>query len=299
MDESRIMTQADLPAVVTLDAKETGMRRTGYYEEKIARCIGEPRLNTSLIAEQDGVPVGFLFGRLFFGEFGIPATRAVIDTLGVHPDFRKTGIAHALMEQYRKNMAGLRVEAIDTLVEWDRFDLLAFFKAVGFRPSRDVDLAWDIERFPFAARDDEAEVRDATEADLQDVVTMDQEALGEGRPDYFAAKWRAVQVQPANNRFLIAELGGEPAGFMVAGLYQGEFGIRFSRGVIDSLGVRQRFQHRGVASALLQHLLGWLQERGVTQMETLCHWNEWELLRFFEYVGFRPSARVNLEWRFD
>jgi len=295
----RIMSEADLPAVVALDAKETSARRPSYYAEKIARCIGEPKLNTSLIAELDGAPVGFLIGRLFFGEFGIPATRAVLDTLGVHPSFRQTGIAHALMEQYRKNMAGLRVEAIDTLVEWDRFDLLAFFKAQGFRPSRDVDLAWDVARYPFAAREVEAEVRDAEAGDLPDIVAMDQEALGESRPDYFAAKWRSVQFQPATNRFLVAELHGEPAGFMVAALYQGEFGIRFSRGVIDSLGVRQRFQHRGVASALLQHLLAWLRERGVSQMETLCHWNDWELLRFFEYVGFRPSARVNLEWRFD
>ncbi len=295
----RIMSEADLPAVVALDAKETGAQRPSYYAEKVARCIGEPKLNTSLIAEMDGAPVGFLIGRLFFGEFGIPATRAVLDTLGVHPAFRKEGIAHALMEQYRKNMAGLRVEAIDTLVEWDRFDLLAFFKAEGFRPSRDVDLAWDVARYPFAARQVEAEVRDATEGDLADIAAMDQEALGESRSDYFAAKWRSQQLQPGDNRFLIAELHGEPAGFMLAGLYQGEFGIRFSRGVIDSLGVRQRFQHRGVASALLQHLLAWLHERGVTQMETLCHWNDWELLRFFEYVGFRPSARVNLEWRFD
>ena len=39
----------------------------------------------------------------------------------------KLGVASALLEQYRKNLAALRVEAIDTLVEWDRFGLLAFF----------------------------------------------------------------------------------------------------------------------------------------------------------------------------
>jgi ribosomal protein S18 acetylase RimI-like enzyme len=295
----RIMTRADLPAVVALDAKESGAPRSAYYAEKLARCIGEPKLNTSLIAEVDDAPVGFLIGRLFFGEFGIPATRAVLDTIGVHPAFRKEGIAGALIDQYRKNMAALRVEAIDTLVEWDRFDLLAFFKSVGFRPSRDVDLVWDVARYPFATRQVEADVRDFATDDLAVIAAMDQEVLGESRSDYFAARWRSVQSDPHNNRFLVAEMGGEPAGFMVAALYQGEFGIRFSRGVIDSLGVRERFQHQGVASALLQHLLAWLRERGITQMETLCHWNDWELLRFFEYVGFRPSARVNLEWRFD
>jgi ribosomal protein S18 acetylase RimI-like enzyme len=295
----RIMRESDVDAVVALDAKQTGQPRRAYYAEKIARCIREPRLNTSLLAEADGAPVGFLIGRLFFGEFGIPATRAVLDTLGVHPGFRKQGIAAALLAQYRKNMEALRVETIDTLVEWDRFDLLAFFKRTGFRPSRDVDLVWDIARYPFAARAQPVDVRPAERADLAIMTALDQVVLGECRADYFAAKWRALQTNPEQNRFLVAELHGEPAGYLVAGLYHGEFGIQVTRGVIDTLGVRERFQHQGVGSGMLQHLLGWLQERGVTQMETLCRWNDWELLRFFEYAGFRPSNRVNLEWRFE
>ena len=295
----RIMRETDVDAVAALDAKQTGESRRDYYAEKIARCIREPRINTSLLAEIDGGPGGFLIGRLFFGEFGIPATRAVLDTLGVHPGFRKRGIAEALLVQYRKNMEALRVEAIDTLVDWDRFDLLAFFKRMGFRPSRDVDLVWDIARYPFASREQKVEVRSAEESDLGAMVAVDQEVLGESRADYFAAKWRAAQVNPDQNRMLVAELHGEPAGYLVAGLYHGEFGIQVTRGVIDTLGVRERFQHQGVASGMMQHLLGWLRERGVTQMETLCRWNDWELLRFFEYAGFRPSYRFNLEWRFD
>jgi ribosomal protein S18 acetylase RimI-like enzyme len=295
----RIMRVADVTAVVALDAKQTGQTRDRYYADKIGRCVREPRLNTSLLAEVDGAPVGFLIGRLFCGEFGIPATRAVLDTLGVHPAFRKEGIATALLDQYRKNLEALRVEAIDTLVDWDRFELLAFFRSTGFRPSRDVDLVWDVARYPFAARAQSVQVRPAEAADLPAMVAADREVLGESREEYFADKWRAAQMNPEQNRMLVAEAAGEPAGYLVAGLYRGEFGIQLTRGVIDTLGVRERFQHQGVASGMLQHLLGWLQERRVTQMETLCRWNDWELLRFFEYAGFRPSHRLNLEWRFE
>jgi ribosomal protein S18 acetylase RimI-like enzyme len=295
----RLMRPDDLDVVVALDAKETHRARRDYYADKLAMCVGEPRLNTSLLAELEGAPVGFLMGRLFFGEFGIPATRAVLDTLGVHPAFRKAGVARALVEQYRKNLQALRVEALDTLVDWDRFDLLAFFKRIGFRPSRDVDLVWDVARFPFAGREQPVAVRTAQAGDLEAVTALDREVLGESRADYFAAKWRSVQARPGHNRFLVAEVQGEPAGFLIAALYAGEFGIEYTRGVIDSIGVSERHQHRGVASGLLQHLLGWLREQGVTQMETLCRWNDWELLRFFEYAGFRPSARINLEWRFE
>ncbi|HKI99589.1 MAG TPA: GNAT family N-acetyltransferase [bacterium] len=297
----RLMRESDVDAVTALDAKETGQSRRPYYAEKMARCVREPRINTSLLAELDGAPVGFLMGRLFFGEFGIPATRAVLDTFGVHPAFRKEGVARALVEQYRKNLEALRVEAIDTLVDWDRTDLLGFFKRMGFRPSRDCDLVWDVARYPFAAREqsEAVDVREAEATDLPAVTAMDQQVLGESRADYFADKWEVVRARPDQNRFLVAELRGEPAGYLISGLYHGEFGIQTTRGVIDSIGVSERFQHRGVASGLLQHLLGWLRERGVTQMETLCRWNDWELLRFFEYAGFRPSARINLEWRFE
>lgn len=294
----RLMSEADLPTVIALDAKQTGREREAYYREKFAACIREPGINTSLVAETDGFPIGFLFGRLFFGEFGIPATRAVLDTFGVHPGFRGKGAARALLSQYGKNMEALRVEAIDTLVDWDRFDLLGFFEAMGFRPSRDVDLVWDIERYPFGGRASPVSVRAAEEADLPTITAIDREMLAKGRPTYFAAKWKAGRQRPQQTLFLLAELRGEPAGYLVASLYQGEFGIDVTRGVIDSFGVGERFQHRGVASGLLEHLLAWLKERGVTQMETLCRWNDWELLRFFEYAGFRPSARLNLEWRF-
>jgi GNAT superfamily N-acetyltransferase len=162
-----------------------------------------------------------------------------------------------------------------------------------------VDLAWDVARYPFAAREQAAQVRQAEAGDLPAVTALDRQALGEGRPEYFAAKWEAVRSNPLQNRFLVADVQGEPAGFLIAALYHGEFGIQYTRGVVDSIGVGERFQHQGVASGLLGHLLGWLHERGVTQMETLCRWNDWELLRFFEYAGFRPSARINLEWRFD
>jgi GNAT superfamily N-acetyltransferase len=295
----RVMTVADVDVVTALDAKETKRNRKAYYADKIARCIREPRINTSLLAELDGAPVGFLIGRLLFGEFGIPATRAVLDTFGVHPGFRHQGVGRALMHQYRRNLQALRVEAIDTLVDWDRFGLLAFLKSMGFRPSRDVDLVWDIARYPFAGREVAVTVRAAEQGDLEAITRMDAEATGESRRDYVEATWKASQAQPEHNRFLLAEQDGEPAGFIVANRYQGEFGIQEARGVIDFIGVRERFQHQGVASGLLQALLGWLEAQGVTQMETLCRWNDWELLRFFEYAGFRPSSRLNLEWRFD
>ena len=291
----RLMTEADLPAVIAIDRKHTRRERTAFYRGKFAACVGEPGINTSLIAEFDGLPVGFLFGRVFFGEFGIPTSRAVLDAIAVLPDFRAQGVATALLEQYRKNVSGLRVEAIDTLVEWNRFDLLEFFNALGFRPSRAVDLVWDTVKHPFAGKAGAAKIRGATAADLPAVAAIGAETGLPPQSGYFSAKLAAAARHPAKNLFIVAEHDGAVAAFMIGSLYQGEFGIDEPRGVIDVFAVREARQHHGIGSAIIAFLLARVHKLNIRCMETLVRWNHWALLEFYEHVGFRPSSRLNLE----
>lgn len=295
----RVIAEADLERVISIDAKSHGHVRRPYFEEKFAVCLRDPGINTSLAAESDGSAIGFLLGQLFFGEFGIPVTRAVLHTLGVHPDFAHRRVAHRLLMQYRKNMEALRVEAIHTLVDWHRLELIGFFRSIGFRLSHELDLVWDTARHPFQAGHSHAEVTAATEADLDAVAEIDRETMQASRGRYFSGKFSAAASRPGNNHFLVAWLDGEPAGFLVGSIFQGEFGIEEMRGVIDSFAVREKFRHQGVASALLESLLDWLRGAGAARIETLCRWNDWELLRYFEYVGFRPSSRIGLMWRFQ
>ncbi len=291
----RLMTKADLPAVIAIDRKYTHRERTAFYRGKFAACVGEPGINTSLIAETDGLPVGFLFGQVFFGEFGIPVTRAVLDAIGVLPDFRAHGVAKTLVEQYRKNVSGLRVDAIDTLVEWNRFDLLEFFNALGFRPARGVDLVWDTVKYPFAGKTSEAKIRRAKALDMPAVVAIGEEAGLTPQSRYFAAKLAASQNNPAKNLFIVAELDDAVSAFMIGSLYEGEFGIDEPRGVIDVFAVQESRQHNGIGSAIIASLLGRIRKLNIRHMETLVRWNNWPLQEFYEYVGFRPSSRLNME----
>lgn len=293
----RQLSERDLPALIALDAKVSGRSRAAFLTGKFAACVRQPGLNMSLAAESDGRLVAFLMGRVFFGEFGVPVSRAVLDVIGVQPEFRRTGAARALVTQYAKNVTALRVEALDTLVAWDRFDLLAFFKSLGFKPSRSVDLEWDLASHPFVGRPSQARVRPATAQDLADVSHIDAEHIPPPRPAYFAAKLEAAQQRSGSELFLVAESGGQVAGFACGSLYQGEFGIDQARGVVDTLGIAERHRGSGVASALVAALRDHAARLGATRMETLCHWDQWELLRFFAYIGFRPSPRLNLELR--
>jgi len=295
----RLMEPGDLPAVVAIDKKHSGRDRSAFLREKFDACIREPGINTSLIAESDGIPVGCLFGRLFFGEFGIPSTRAVLDTIGVHPAFGRKGVGHALIAQYAKNLRGLRVHAIDTLVDWERGELTDFFRATGFRLSRAIDLQWDTVRYRFTSPVSDIRVHRAQEADLPLAVAIGAESGMPAQSNYFARKLAAAQVNPDKNLFVVAVDGKAVKGIMLGSLFRGEFGIEETRGVIDILAVKEAYQHQGVASAIIINLLERVRHLNVSKMETLVRWNNWPLLRFLDYVGFRPSGRVSLEWILD
>lgn len=125
----------DLLAVVALDAKNTGRRREEYFRIKLQQNLAETGVKISLAAELDRCFCGYLLARVYYGEFGIPEPVAVLDSLGVHPDFQHRGVGRALLEQLRVNLHGLGVGRLTTEVSWDDLRLLGFFHHEGFRPS--------------------------------------------------------------------------------------------------------------------------------------------------------------------
>jgi ribosomal protein S18 acetylase RimI-like enzyme len=140
----RGLRPGDLEAVISLDSRNTGRRREEYFKIKLQQNLAESGIKISLAAEVDGCFAGFLLARLFYGEFGRTEPTAVLDTIGVHPDFRRRGAGTALLRQLRVNLSGLRVAALQTEVSWDDQDLLRFFHREGFRPAQRVCLDLDL-----------------------------------------------------------------------------------------------------------------------------------------------------------
>ena len=91
----RSMAEGDLRALVAIDRRITGRDRAGYFQRKLADALTESDVCVSLVAELDTVPVGFIMARVDLGEFGRVETTAVIDTIGVDPDYRNKGVGRA------------------------------------------------------------------------------------------------------------------------------------------------------------------------------------------------------------
>jgi ribosomal protein S18 acetylase RimI-like enzyme len=134
----RTMVEGDLRALITIDRRITDRDRSAYFERKVAEALHESDVRVSLVAERDGAVVGFVMARVDFGEFGRVEPTAVMDTIGVHPDYRDFGVGRALMSQLLINLMTLRVEHIRTEIDWRQRDLLAFLDRCGFRPAQQL-----------------------------------------------------------------------------------------------------------------------------------------------------------------
>lgn len=140
----RAMKENDRRALIEIDRLITGQDRSDYFDRKLEEALYESDVRVSLVADLDDEVVGFAMARVDFGEFGRIGPVAVLDTIGVRPDFRSQGVGRALLSQLFMNLMSLRVETIRTEIDWDDHGLLAFVDRCGFRPSQQLCLEYAI-----------------------------------------------------------------------------------------------------------------------------------------------------------
>lgn len=136
----RLMEDKDFNEVVRIDEKVLNLSRLEYYEQRFEKLFQSGEyLPTSLVAEdENGTVVGFIMGELYIGEFGISSEGAAVDTVGVDPDFQRRGIGVKLMDEFITHLKELGVRKINTLVDKNDTQMMRYFNANRFQPSKAV-----------------------------------------------------------------------------------------------------------------------------------------------------------------
>jgi ribosomal protein S18 acetylase RimI-like enzyme len=138
---TRLMTAGDLDAILEIDKKIQKTSPIEYYQIKFEKLFSSSDyLPTSFVAEDNGVVIGFLMGELYMGEFGMPQEMASIHTIGVDPANQHRGVGKRLMDEFIDHLRQIGVTKINTLVDWNDSQLIRFFSANQFIPSRTINL---------------------------------------------------------------------------------------------------------------------------------------------------------------
>lgn len=128
----RNMGKGDLPAIVDMEERQTGVARPHYWEKRIEISEAIRPHWASLVAEIDNRVVGFILGRTGELEFGLPGTVAWIDMIGVDPAYRHRGVAHAMVEKFAESAEDHGIRTIFTLITSNQTEMQQFFNGLGF-----------------------------------------------------------------------------------------------------------------------------------------------------------------------
>jgi ribosomal protein S18 acetylase RimI-like enzyme len=151
-------------------------------------------------------------------------------------------------------------------------------------------ISWEGEMSPL----EYLKIRPLRIEDLEAIVAIDENVLGEKRRDYWEKKLQMMDDK-ASQVSLVAEVQGKVLGFILGDISGWEFGVPDTIGWIDTIGVDPAHQKKGLATALAQELIRRLKAIGVRTIYTLVSWNDWELLQFFHAMGFTRGDMINLE----
>jgi ribosomal protein S18 acetylase RimI-like enzyme len=128
----RGLDKRDLPAIVNMEERETGVARPDYWEKRLEISEAVRPHWASLVAEYENRVVGFILGRAGEHEFGLPGTVAWVEMIGIDPAYRRRGIADELMEQFIASAEDHGIKTIFTLIDPNRSELQHFFSRQGF-----------------------------------------------------------------------------------------------------------------------------------------------------------------------
>ncbi|MFX0183830.1 MAG: GNAT family N-acetyltransferase [Candidatus Hodarchaeota archaeon] len=139
-------------------------------------------------------------------------------------------------------------------------------------------------------------IRIMKEEDLDRIIEIDNKVLGERRPDYWE---REVEMAGKKSPLpsLVAEIEGTVVGFIFGDASGWEYGVPENIGWIDTIGVDPAYQKKGIGRLLMTELLNYMKKVGVDTVYTLVNWRDWELLRFFDAIGFKRGDMINLEFK--
>jgi len=291
---------SDLERVSGIESRIAGHARKGFLESRLSLAASAPEDFLSCVAVDGETPVGYGFLRLAGDDDGSDERVAVLDILGVDPEFRGTGIGKALISELEKRLHERGVRTLKTEVDWTNPEMVRFFSSVGFLVAPGRIHERRTARMEQEVRDDRTHprggqrIRSLSKEDLPAVVRIDGKFTRRDRTAYYSGKFREMGLGSGIRASLAVEEDGFVIGFVMARVDFGEFGKVERSAVIDTLGVHPSYARSGVGRMLLLQLLHNLSSLQVESVRAEVPEGNLALQQFLAANGFAPSQRLAL-----
>ncbi len=141
----RPVRRGDLPAVVAIDARVTGLEKRIYWQSVFRRYGAEDGNGRSfLVADAAGKVAGFVIGEVRDWEFGA-APCGWVFAIDVQPDARLAGVGTRLLEAICASFRRAGVRKVRTILARDNHLVLSFFRSQGMMTGPFIPLEMDLE----------------------------------------------------------------------------------------------------------------------------------------------------------
>ena len=120
----------DLPAVVAIDAENTGVPKPAYWKERFEWYAGRQPDRFFLVAERDTTMLGFIVGEVRAWEFGSPPSGWIF-AVHISPSARLHGLGTMLFDEICTRFRKAGVTHVRTMLAKDAHLLLSFFRSLG------------------------------------------------------------------------------------------------------------------------------------------------------------------------
>lgn len=130
----RCLEDTDLGDITGIDEKIGGNYRPDVWERRMA-YYSRRDPDASVVAVSEGRVVGFMFGEIRSGEFGMEEPTGWIEVLGVDPEARGKAVGRQLAESMMEYFERSGATAVRTMVDVDMVGIERFFESLGFQPA--------------------------------------------------------------------------------------------------------------------------------------------------------------------
>ncbi len=292
----RSLYPEDIHQVSEIESALAGRSRIFYLEKRLAAASTIPENFITCAVTDNRMLAGYGFARVLEGEFGSKSAVAVLDTVGVAPEYQSRGIGRMVLSGIERRMKNRNIPVIQTQTLWSRYAMIRFFAATGFSMAtgqiieRDTSpLIVDTVRVPA-----EIVVRSLKGTDISAINKIDSKLTDLDRSAYFASKFMEMLDDSGVRISIVAEQEGTITGYLMARIDYGEFGQVEKAAVIDTIGVHPDFAGSGMGHELLSQLVLKLSSLQVEVIRTKVEHENSGLRNFLSRRGFKPSQRLIL-----